>query len=225
LANLGGRLHLGGTASAPVPTGGLDLIRGHFNLGGKSLQFTKGNIAFDGSGLMPVIDLEATHTSADGTSSTLAVTGTATAPQIKLSSSPYLPSDEVLAHLLYGTGTQNLSPMQAASLATSLAQLAGVGGGGFGPLGGIRSALGLDELSVGGGSGTSSAPTINAGRYLAPGVYVGAEQSAGGQGSKVKVEINLFKGLKANTTISNGAGAASGTSNGESVGLSYQFDY
>jgi translocation and assembly module TamB len=219
-ADLGGRLHLGGTAAAPVPSGGLNLLRGHFTLGGKSLSFTKGNISFNGS-LLPALDLVASHSSNDGTVSTLALTGTPTAPEITLSSVPYLPSDEVLSHLLYGTGTTHLSAFQAASLAASLAQLAGIGGG-INPLGGIRNALGLDELSLGGGS-ANGAPTINAGRYVAPGVYVGASQAASGQGSRVKVEINLYKGLKLNTSVGNGSG--SGTSNGESVGLGYQFNY
>lgn len=222
LADLGGRLHFGGTALRPIPSGELSLILGHFNLGGKTLRFTKGHIAFNGVGLMPVLDLEATHVSTDGTSSTLAVTGTPMAPKITLSSVPYLPSDEVLAHLLYNTSTQNLSPFQVASLATSLAQLAGIGGG-VSPLGRIRSALGLDELSLGGGSDGIGAPTINAGRYVAPGVYVGAQQSASGQAPQVNVQINLFRGLKLNSTLSNGTGA--NASGGENVGLSYQFDY
>lgn len=221
-ANLGGSLHLAGTTANPIPSGGFHLIRGHFNLGGKNLKFTKGTINFNGGGLMPALDLEATNTAVDGTTSTLAVTGTPNAPKIGLSSSPTLPSDEVLAHLLYGTGTQSLSAFQAASLAASLAQLAGIGGGG-GPLGGVRKALGLDELSIGGGSNGSNAPTVNAGRYVAPGVYVGAEQSASGQGSKAKVEVNLYKGLKLKTEV--GSGGGSGTSNGESVGLTYQFNY
>ncbi|MBW4034206.1 MAG: translocation/assembly module TamB [Proteobacteria bacterium] len=223
-ANLGGALHLAGTAAHPIPSGGFHLIRGSFNLGGKNLKFTKGTIDFNGGGFMPQLDLEASNTAADGTTSTLAVTGTPTNPKIGLSSSPTLPSDEVLAHLLYGTGTQSLSAFQAVSLAASLAQLAGIGGGGGGgPLGGVRKALGLDELSLGGGANGSAAPTINAGRYVAPGVYVGAQQSASGQGSTAKVEINLYKGLKLDTKVGTGGGAAS--DNGESIGLKYQFNY
>ncbi|MEE3501589.1 translocation/assembly module TamB domain-containing protein [Acidiphilium acidophilum] len=222
-ANLGGALHLAGTAAHPVPSGGFHLIRGYFSLGGKNLKFTKGTFDFNGGGFMPTLDLEATNSSADGITSTLAVTGTPTAPKISLSSSPTLPSDEVLSHLLYGTGTQSLSAFQAVSLAASLAQLAGIGGSGGGPLGGVRKALGLDELSLGGGSSTSSSPTVNAGRYVAPGVYVGASQSATGQGSTAKVEINLYKGLKLDTKVGTGGGA--GSNNGESIGLKYQFNY
>ncbi|MDD2877871.1 MAG: translocation/assembly module TamB domain-containing protein [Acidiphilium sp.] len=220
-ANLGGTLHLAGTAEHPIPSGGFQLIRGYFTLGGKNLKFTKGTIDFNGNGFMPALDLEASNTSPDGTTATLSVTGTPTAPKITLSSSPTLPSDEVLAHLLYGSGTQSLSAFQAVSLAASLAQLAGIGGDGSGPLGGVRKALGLDELSLGSGTKGSSAPTVNAGRYVAPGVYVGAEQSASGQGSTAKVEINLYKGLKLDTKV----GTGGGTDNGQSIGLKYQFNY
>ena len=221
-AMLGGSLHLGGTAAKPIPSGGFHLLRGHFSLAGKTLNFTKGTVTFNGNGFMPAIDFEATSTATDGTVSTLAVTGTAEHPVVSLSSNPTLPSDEVLAHLLYGTGTQSLSAFQAASLAASLAQLAGIGGGGGGgPLAGVQKALGLDELSVSGGS-NGSGPTVNAGRYVAPGIYVGATQSTSG-GSKAKVEINLYKGLKVNTEV--GSGGGYGTNTGNSVGVTYQFNY
>ncbi len=221
-ANLGGRLHVGGTLASPQPTGGFHLIRGYFNLGGQTLNLSRGTVRFNGNGVMPVIDLEVSGTASDGTVSTLALTGEASAPKITLSSSPSLPSDEVLAHLLYGSSTQNLSALQAASLAASLAELAGIGGGGPDVVGGLRSALGLDQLSIGGGT---SAPTINAGRYVAPGVYVGAQQSATGGGTGAKVEINLYKGLKLKTEVQSNSGTGGTTGPGESVGLTYQFDY
>ena len=221
-ANLGGRLHVGGTLASPQPTGGFHLIRGYFNLGGQTLNLSRGTVRFNGNGVMPVIDLEVSGTASDGTVSTLALTGEASAPKITLSSTPSLPSDEVLAHLLYGSSTQNLSALQAASLAASLAELAGIGGGGPDVVGGLRSALGLDQLSIGGGT---SAPTINAGRYVAPGVYVGAQQSATGGGTGAKVEINLYKGLKLKTEVQSNSGTGGTTGPGESVGLTYQFDY
>ena len=84
----------------------------------------------------------------------------------------------------------------------------------------MRNALGLDELSLG-GSGTGP-PSVQAGRYVTPGIYVGASQATNGQGTQASVQINLFKGLKLNTstgTSSTGAGDAS------SIGLTYQFNY
>ena len=218
-AELGGRLRITGTAADPDPEGGFDLIRGNFSLAGKTLQFTQGTVSFNGDGFMPTLDLEAsTVTTDNNTTATLIVGGTAAKPTITLSSSPPLPSDEILAQLLFGQSTSSLTPFQAASLAAALAQISGVGGGGN-PLDSVRNALGLDELSLGGSGG--GPPSIQAGRYVAPGVYVGATQATNGQGTQATVQVNLYKGLKLQTAT--GTGSAGG--NASSVGLTYQFNY
>lgn len=217
-AELGGHVHLGGTLAALDPEGHFDMIRGTFALAGKNLQFTSGSISFAGDGFMPVLDLVASVSSSTVSDASLTVGGTAAKPVITLSSTPPLPSDEVLAQLLFGQSASSLTPFQAASLAAALAQIAGLGSG-ANPLDKVRNALGLDELSVG-GSGTGP-PTLQAGRYVAPGVYVGATQAANGQGTQVNVEVNLYKGLKLQTAT--GTSSTGGDSN--SVGLSYQFNY
>ncbi|MDE8346988.1 MAG: translocation/assembly module TamB domain-containing protein, partial [Acidocella sp.] len=219
-AELGGRIHLTGTTAHPNPEGGFTLIRGNLALAGKALHFTQGNVSFNGDGFMPTLDLEATATSADNSSvDTLAIGGTAAQPVITLRSAPPLPSDEILAQLLFGQSTTSLSPFQAASLVAALAQLAGVGGG-LNPLDKLRNALGLDQLSLG-GSG-SGPPSLQAGRYIAPGVYLGAAQATNGQGTQARVEINLYKGLKLQTATGT---SSTGSGTGSSVGLTYQFNY
>lgn len=218
-AELGGHLHIGGTADRPDPEGGFELIRGNLSLAGKTLQFSQGQIGFNGAGFMPTLDLEATTVTTTNNTASLIIGGTAAQPKITLTSTPPLPSDEILAQLLFGQSTSGLSAFQAASLAAALAQLSGVGSG-LNPLARVRSALGLDELSFG-GSG-SGPPSVQAGRYVAPGVYVGASQATNGQGTQASVQINLYKGLKLNSstgTSSTGAGDSS------SVGLTYQFNY
>ena len=217
-AELGGRVHLTGTMAAPDPEGGFELIRGNVSLAGKNLQFTKGNVSFNGAAFMPTLDLEASAVTADNTTATLIVGGTAAKPEITLTSSPPLPSDEILARLLFGQSTTSLSPFQTASLAAALAQLSGLGGGLPNPLDSVRNALGLSELSLS-GSG-SGPPSVAAGRYVAPGVYVGATQATNGQGTQATVEINLYKGLKLQTST-----GTSSTGNSSSVGLTYQFNY
>lgn len=217
-AELGGHVAVGGTTASPLPTGGFSLIRGNFSLAGKTLEFTKGMIEFTGDGFIPALDLEATSPTSNGGSATLMVSGTAAKPKIGLSSSPPLPSDEILAQLLFAQSSDNLSPFQAASLAAALAQISGIGGG-FSPLDSTRHALGLDQLSV--GDDGKGGPSVQAGRYVAPGVYVGASQSTTGQGSKANVEINLYKGLK----LQSSTGTDSTGQSGSSVGLSYQFNY
>ena len=221
-AELGGRLNIGGTAANPLPSGGFTLIRGDFSLAGKTLQFTKGVVGFNGAEFMPTLDLEATTYTTGSNTATLIIGGTAAKPTITLTSSPPLPSDEILSQLLFGQSTSSLSPFQAASLAAALASLSGVGGNTVSnPLGGVRQMLGLDELSLGGGSG-SAAPSIQAGRYIAPGVFVGAQQSTSGSGTQATVQINLYKGLKLQTQTGT---SASGVGDASSVGLTYEFNY
>jgi len=220
-AELGGKIHITGNASDPQPEGGFTLIRGSFALAGKTLQFTKGVVSFNGNGFIPTLDLEATTTLANNNTVSLVIGGTAEAPTITLSGSPPLPSDEVLSELLFGQATTSLSPFQAASLAAALASLSGVGGSAVSdPLGGVRNALGLDELSLGGNG--AGAPSVQAGRYVAPGVYVGAAQSTSGQGTQATVQINLYKGLQLQTSTGT---SGSGSGDSSSVGLTYQFNY
>jgi translocation and assembly module TamB len=219
-AELGGTLRLTGTAAHPLPEGGFDLIRGQFSLAGDNLQFTSGKISFAGGSFVPTLDLEATTVTTDNNSTaTLVVGGTAAKPVITLTSSPPLPSDEILAQLLFGQSATSLTAFQAASLAAALAQLSGIGGGAS-PLDSVRNALGLDQLSLA-GSG-SGPPSIEAGRYVAPGVYVGATQATNGQGTQASVQVNLYKGLKLQTSTGT---SGSGTGDSSSVGLTYQFNY
>ena len=218
-AELGGHLRITGTAENPNPEGGFQLIRGNFSLAGTNLQFNQGDVSFNGNGFMPTLNLVATTVTTNNNTATLTVGGTAAKPTITLSSSPPLPSDEILAQLLFGQSTSNLTAFQAASLAAALAQLSGVGGG-LNPLDRVRNALGLDQLSLA-GSGTGP-PSVQAGRYVAPGVYVGATQATNGQGTQASVEINLYRGLKLQTSTGT---SSTGSGNASSVGLTYQFNY
>ena len=227
-AELQGALHVGGTAAAPRPSGGFTLRRGQFSIAGQTLNFTRGIVSLDGSfRIDPTLDFLASTTAGNVTAN-LAITGYADAPKITLSSTPELPQDEVLAHLLFGQSVAKLGPLQLAEMAAALGEITGVtGGSGLGALDSVRQGLGLDRLSVGGGSGGSGA-SVEAGRYVAPGVYVGAKQATSG-GSQAVVQIDLFHGLKLQTTLGTGGGAASATgaadSSGTSVGLTYQLEY
>lgn len=106
--------------------------------------------------------------------------------------------------------------------------MTGVTSGSFDPLNSVRSGLGLDRLSVGGGSGGSGA-NVQAGKYVARGVYVGAKQATSGGGSQATVQIDITKGLKLETNVGTGGasaqGSAAGSSTGTNVGITYQFEY
>ncbi len=228
---LGGRLTVGGTSAAPQISGGFDMRRGDFSLAGTTLTFTKGDVGFNGTGVNnridPTLNFEA-DSYQGGITATLKVTGYADAPKIALSSVPDLPQDEVLAHLLFGESMKQLSPIQIAEIGAALAELSGVTGGGN-PLNAIRKGLGLDRLNVGGGTNGAGA-SVQAGRYVAKGVYVGAKQATSGAGgTQAQVQVDLTRHLKLQTTLGTGGGSAQGATPdndpGSSVGLSYQFEY
>ncbi len=227
-AELSGDLRVTGTAAAPRPEGGFTMRRGDISVAGQTLTFATGKVGFDGSGKIdPTLDFVANNTTA-GVVATLQVTGYASDPKVVLSSVPQLPQDEVLAHLLFGQSAASLGPFQLASIAAALAQLTGVAGGGFDPLGSVRQGLGLDRLSVGGGTGGSGA-AVQAGKYVARGVYVGAKQATSGGGTQATVQIDITKGLKLESSVGTGGGSAQGSSadssNGTNVGVTYQFEY
>jgi translocation and assembly module TamB len=229
-AELAGRIQVGGTAAAPVPVGSFRLRRGSFNLAGTSLNFTSGDIRFEGSGkLDPSLNLVATSMNGN-IIATLTVGGFASAPKITLSSQPQLPQDEILAQLLFGQSAASLSPVQLASAAAALAQISGVGGSVFDPLNSVRQSLGLDRLTVGGGQNGTGA-SVEAGKYVARNVYVGAKQAADGGGTQATVQIDLLRGLKLETDVGTGSqstytgAGATADPYGTSVGLTYQFRY
>jgi translocation and assembly module TamB len=226
-AELGGTVDIGGSLASLQPRGAFQMIRGSFNLVGQNLNFTSGDIRFAGGGIAdPLLHLVASSVSA-GTTATLIVGGTASAPKITLTSVPELPQDQILAQLLFHTGAGNLTPLQLASVASGLAEISGSGGALPNPLDALRGALGLDQLGV--GSGANGASTLQAGRYIGRRLYVGAQQGTGGQSTQGKVTYDLTKRVQLNATAGAGeatsAIGASGASNGESVGIRYQFQY
>jgi translocation and assembly module TamB len=224
-AELGGTIHLHGTTATPVPDGGLQLRRGTFSIVGSTLNFTEGTVDFSGAGISdPSIHFVATSTTATIVA-TLTIGGSAKEPKITLSSVPEMPQDEILAQLLFNTSTSKLSPLQLAEIAGALATMSGATSG-FDPLESIRNTFGLDRLSV--GSSSTGNPTLEAGSYLARGVYLGAKQNTTGGGTQATVQVDLAKGLKLETTAGSGNSSATGStssSDAASVGLTYQFEY
>ena len=204
-AEMGGQLHLAGNSAALQVSGGFDLRHGNFSLAGQTLNFTSGRVAFDGYGLQskldPTLDFVAQST-ANGVTATLNITGYADQPKIRLSSSPDLPQDEILAQLLFGQSVKQLTPFQVVQIAQALAAVTGIGGGGD-PLASVRKGLGLDRLSVGAASGNGPGATVEAGKYVANGVYVGTKQGTSG-GTQAQVQIDLTKHLKLETQLGTG---------------------
>ncbi|HVJ40864.1 MAG TPA: translocation/assembly module TamB domain-containing protein [Dongiaceae bacterium] len=220
-AELGGKLHVGGDASQPAVTGRLNLRRGTLNLVGRNLTFDHGVISFDGgTPIDPQLDFSA-KSKAEAYDITVAVSGTATKPSLAITSTPELPQDEALARLLFGRSAGSLTPLQALQLAQATAELAGVN---TGPdvFDKLRRATGLDRLSFDAGQDAGSqtaatGPSLNAGRYVAPGVYLGVKQGAKAGSSAATVELDVTSHVKVETDI--------GAQDNSKAGINMQWDY
>lgn len=230
-AEMQGKMHIGGVSTAPLLTGGINLKRGNFNLAGINLNFTHGQVGFNGGGvahrLDPTIDFRADR-NANGTLASLLVRGYASDPKIDFVSNPSRPRDEVLSILLFGTDRNSLSSTQLASLGLAIVQIGG--GSTFDPMGKVRSTLGLDHLAIGGGNSVGrGAASVEAGKYVMKGVYVGAKEGLSGKGAQAQVKVDLTKRLQLNTTVGTGGQVTGFTTPendpGSSVGLSYGIDY
>jgi translocation and assembly module TamB len=209
-AELGGEVRLGGTTAAVVPSGSFRLIRGRLDILGKRLDLREATLAMEGD-FVPVVSVAASNES-DGVMSFVRIDGPATEPVVTFTSSPPLPEEEVLSHLLFGRGIQNLSALQAAQLANAVATLAGKGG--IGIVGRLRQGFGLDDLDV--QTGPEGGATVRAGKYLSENIYTGVEVDDQGQS-----RINLNLDLSESVTVR----ARTGSSGEAGLGIFFEQDY
>jgi translocation and assembly module TamB len=206
-----------GTAGSPSVVGELDLVRGTYSFAGKDLDLdNSSNVTFDGGApTNPVLAITAT-TTVNAITATIAITGRAQLPQIAFTSTPALPQDEVLSQLLFGSSVTSLSPTEAIQLAAALNSLRGSGGG-FNPLGKLRSVAGFDRLRiVGANAQTGQGTSVAAGKYLARNVYVEVITDARGF-TATQLEIALSKALSILSST--------GTFGGSNASLRYRRDH
>ena len=207
-----GSLHLTGTMGNPDTIGAFTMSRGRMQVLGRRFDFQSGTLTFSGD-LVPILNFSGTTATTDSTV-TLNVTGTANNPQISFSSSPALPEEEILARLLFNQSVGNLSPLQAAQLVDAVAQLTGaVGNGGI--FARIREATGLDDLDI--RQSATGGTTVGLSKRISDNVEVGVEAGTGGDSSRVTIDLNLTKELKARVE-----GGQGGTGQ---VGLTYEHEY
>ncbi len=247
-AEVGGTLHVGGTVADPDISGGFDLRNGSVAVAGANLQFTSGQLSFNGTGVHkridPSLDFTAEKT-INGIDAKLNVGGFADAPTITLSSTPEQTQDQILSMILFGVQPAQLSTLQIAQIAAALASMTTGLGNGFSPLSAVQRKLRLDRLAISGsstpGSGSTTpnvpgavaasnntAATIEAGRYISRRVFVGAKQTTNGS-SQAEVQVDLTTHLKVDTVLGTGGGTLQGATPqndpGSSVGLSFQLEY
>ncbi|GHD50662.1 translocation/assembly module TamB [Thalassobaculum fulvum] len=216
----GGELAVTGKADAPAVDGALEVRRGQFGLAGRTFEFRRGRVVFDGGPPSdPALDMLLTAEVAEILAK-VRVGGRAQDPTIDLSSEPALPEEEVLSRVLFGSPRAQLSPLQALKLAQSAAVLSGrFGAGGGGITDTVRETLGVDTLDVDTGvdSEGSRGASLSVGKYVAPGVFLRLQQGLSGASSKAVVEVELTDNVTVETDI--------GADSESRVGVNWKLDY
>ena len=222
-----GKIAVTGNSATPSVDGSLEAVRGSLNVLGKDFVIRRGTISFPtGSPGEAWIDLLAEYVASDITAQAT-FTGRLSSPHLQLTSTPQLPQDEILARVLFNTDASHITTAQGLQLALAAQTMAG---GGPGVLDRLRNAVGLDRLSIGNGaanetpgvtinrtSQSTAGPALSGGKYIAPGVFVGAEQGAGTASSRAKVEVDLFSHVTGYSSV--------GANKSNRVGLDWRMDY
>ncbi len=207
---LGGAVRLTGPVTNVKPVGAFELLRGRLDILTQRVTFDEGRVTLIGD-MNPQLYFVART---DGGDITVLVTvqGTVDNPDIKFSSEPELPQDEVLARLIFKRSISELSAFQIAQLAAAAAELAG--GKNANLLGALRQGVGLDDLDVVTDSKGNAA--VRAGSYIRDNIYLGVEAS-GVDGTKGTINLDITRNLKAKGSVG---------SNGDSgMGVFYEKDY
>jgi len=180
-----------GNTAAPILGGKATIVRGEYDFAGKRFTFDDRGAVYLATRPDRIrLDLTATREDTNLTA-VIVIRGTAAKPLISLTSTPVLPNDEVLSQVLFGRSASQLSPLEAAQLASAVTGLAT--GGGLDVIGNLRSFARLDRLALGGGT-AGSGVTVSGGKYVTDNIYV--ELTGGGrEGPSAQVEWRVSRRL------------------------------
>ncbi len=212
-----GEIKVDGFSEAPKVSGTLSPVRGRYNLMGKSFSLESGTIRFTGSDdIDPILDITAEH-SASSITALVQITGTASNPDIKLTSRPPLPESEIASEVLFGTNSGNLTTAQSLQLATAVTSN-NTRMGGLNILDSTRRLLGVDVIGFTDSEMDSNSARVSVGKYVADGVFL--EVEGGGEKdsyTSTTVEVELMPNVRfeGGTTETGGS----------KVGIRWKWDY
>lgn len=212
-----GDLSVFGKLQDPAVKGYLRAWKGRMIILNSELKLNKGEILFDGSTpVIPTVDLKLEH-NGGGVKSFISLKGMALRPKIEISSSPHLPSDEVLAHILFSRSMSELSDFEKIRLATVLASLVGFDVS-AGITGTTKNLFGLDVISVDNRQSSSGEEeiSIQLGKYLKNNLYLGLEQEVNSPDTSGVLKYEMNENFSVGTKL--------GTEDSE-VGFQWKYDY
>ncbi|MEO7241733.1 MAG: translocation/assembly module TamB domain-containing protein [Variovorax sp.] len=189
----------------PRITGAIRTVEGRYRAYGQALNIETGIIRFNGPATNPSLDILAVRPNIAVTAG-VQITGSATAPRVKLYSNPAMSDAETLSWVVLGRSTANGGAEAAIMQQAALALLSGLGPSGGG--GNFASRFGLDEIGFKGpGEGSDvRGSAITLGKRLSKDFYVTYERSLSG----ALGTLNIFYDLTKRLTLRAQTGSTSG---------------
>ena len=174
---------------------------GTYRAFGQKLDIERGRLLFDGPIDNPALDILALRKNLQ-VEAGVEVTGTARAPQVRLTSRPPVPDAEKLSWLVLGRGSPDASSADLALLQAAAAQL--VTSDQAVPLHRrIIQDIGLDDIAVRGASGGAATGQVVAfGKRLSDRLYIEYEQGLSVAANLVRLTFALTRTLSVNAQTS-----------------------
>jgi autotransporter translocation and assembly factor TamB len=205
---LTGKLRVSKAGEKIAANGNIDMEKGSYKSYGQDLAIKRGKIAFNGPLDNPWLDVEATRLSKDEKVTAIVnVSGPLKTPKTRLSSNPPLPETDVLAYLVTGGPLDQVGQSEGEMVAGAALAY------GSSRVGWIANKLGFSEFEIKQGK-TLEDTLVQAGRYLAPGFYVGAKVGLFNNQAALVMKRRLTENLNLETQ----AGTA------QRVKINYEFD-
>ena len=191
---LAGDLRITAPGGQLAVAGAVRTVKGNYDAYAQQLRIDRGVISFSGPVANPRLDIEATRPDLKEVSVGVAITGTASNPQVRLFSTPEMSELDKLSWLTMGRASAGLATDQTALLQrAAMAIFAGQRGGG----GGVAKRLGLDALSVQRGeSGGVQDAVVTLGKQVSERFYVGYQQSLDATGGGFELIYRIAQRFK-----------------------------
>lgn len=191
-----------GTSARPRLTGLARVLQGSYAFADKRFEIDPSGVVYLSEDPARIrLDLAAVRAD-PALTAIVRIRGTAAKPEITLTSTPPLPTDEIFSQVLFGRSASQLSPLETAQLASAVASMAG--GGGLDVIGNLRGLTGLDRLSFAGG-GDGEGVEVSGGKYLTKNVLL-IVTGGGREGGSAQVEWNVSRSLRLISKLSGQGG-------------------
>jgi len=206
-----------GTAARPLVTGGVVLLDGIFIFMGEELEMKDCSVTMDGRfPPVPQLKINMEAVKSDITIN-LQIVGPITTPEVILSSQPPYPTDEILARLLYGRSSSQLTGLQGLQIANGLRTLQGKGGF-FDLLTGWTSFFGDIQVDITNLAGSSDQTAVRVRWSVTRDIHVENQRAIDDKGNVFIARWDLTRHLQLDTQ--SGYGLL-----GDSAYLRYRWDY